>query len=486
MAEVLALPSPRGSGGSPRQPSSLPFAPAPTDSGSFIDCNAESAAEARQQREVRGCIGGGGNHLSFLALLLTIFRKSCVACKMDRRRICEVEIGWPSDVRHVAHVTFDRFNGFLGLPVELEPDVPRRVPSASARVFGVSTESMQLSYDSRGNSVPTILLLMQQHLYDEGGLQAEGIFRINAENGEEESVRDQLNRGIVPEGIDVHCLAGLIKAWFRELPRGILDSLPPERVMQCQTQEDCLELARLLPPTEASLLDWSINLMADVAQMERLNKMNARNIAVVFAPNMTQMADPFTALMHAVQVMNFLKALIERTLKGREESTVDPPSSNDIRPHDESGRESPSKFHVGVSEDIKADEETQQPPFLEEPDSESSLLSDDNCSTMVHEESCSHSDLSDQLFFNRDERGFLMKAGSLMSEREPESEMFYRLDEARENGEWSKVCYDESPQEMTDRCHQPLYELPSTMEKNPVIRTLNRVDSRMAWMEAWR
>ncbi|KAG4957824.1 hypothetical protein JHK85_044204 [Glycine max] len=28
--------------------------------------------------------------------------------------------------------------------------------------------------------------------------------------------------------------------------------------------------------------------MADVAQMENLNNMNARNIAMVFAPNMTQ------------------------------------------------------------------------------------------------------------------------------------------------------------------------------------------------------
>lgn len=42
-------------------------------------------------------------------------------------------------------------------------------------------------------------------------IQAEGIFRINAENSQEEYVRDQLNRGVVPEGIDVHCLAGLIK-----------------------------------------------------------------------------------------------------------------------------------------------------------------------------------------------------------------------------------------------------------------------------------
>ena len=41
----------------------------------------------------------------------------------------------------------------------------------STTVFGVSTESMQLSYDSRGNIVPTILLLMQGHLYAQGGLR---------------------------------------------------------------------------------------------------------------------------------------------------------------------------------------------------------------------------------------------------------------------------------------------------------------------------
>lgn len=42
-------------------------------------------------------------------------------------------------------------------------------------------------------------------------VQAEGIFRINAENNQEEYLRDQLNKGVVPRGIDVHCLAGLIK-----------------------------------------------------------------------------------------------------------------------------------------------------------------------------------------------------------------------------------------------------------------------------------
>ncbi|KAI7732664.1 hypothetical protein M8C21_023219 [Ambrosia artemisiifolia] len=94
--------------------------------------------------------------------------------------------------------------------------------------------------------------------------EAEGILRINAENCQEEDVRKQLNKGFVPRGIDVHCLPGLIKAWFRELPTGFLDSLTPEQVMHCTTEEECTTLMKSLPQTEVALLDWAINLMADV------------------------------------------------------------------------------------------------------------------------------------------------------------------------------------------------------------------------------
>lgn len=83
-------------------------------------------------------------------------------------------------------------------------------------------------------------------------------------------------------------LRGDWQAWFRELPRGVLDSLAPEQVMQCHSEEQCVELVKQLPATQAALLDWAVNLMADVAQEEQINKMNARNIAMVFAPNMTQ------------------------------------------------------------------------------------------------------------------------------------------------------------------------------------------------------
>ncbi|KAE8693758.1 Rho GTPase-activating protein 3 [Hibiscus syriacus] len=278
---------------------------------------------------VKSCEEEQQNQISVLALLLAALRKSMVSCRIDRQddvmsstTVHHMEIGWPTNVRHVTHVTFDRFNGFLGLPVEFQVEIPSRVPSASASVFGVSAESMQCSFDSNGNSVPTILLLMQERLYSQGGLKAEGVFRINPENGQEERVRDQLNKGIVPDNIDVHCLAGLIKAWLRELPSGVLDGLSPEEVLKCNTEEKSVDLVKQLKPTEAALLDWAVGLMADVVEEEESNKMNARNIAMVFAPNMTRMSDPLTALMHAVQVMNLLKTLIIKTLRKREETAT--------------------------------------------------------------------------------------------------------------------------------------------------------------------
>ncbi|XP_022944415.1 rho GTPase-activating protein 1-like [Cucurbita moschata] len=330
-----------------------------SSSSSSVDGNGEGEVVGKDRLKQRR------DQLSLLALVVTLLRKSLIVCKSDRREVCAMEIGWPTDVRHVTHVTFDRFNGFLGLPVEFEPEVPRRAPSASSTVFGVSTESMQLSYDSRGNSVPTILIQMQHCLYAQGGLQAEGIFRITAENSQEEYVREHLNQGVVPDNIDLHCLAGLIKAWFRELPAGILDSLSSERVMECQTEEECADLIRHLPPSEASLLDWAINLMADVVQQEHFNKMNARNIAMVFAPNMTQMADPLTALMYAVQVMNFLRMLILRTLRGREDSVLDSTATH-LEPPDESGHQSPSQPCLRNTVTMVQAAEQAEPEFVAE------------------------------------------------------------------------------------------------------------------------
>ncbi|VAI29687.1 unnamed protein product [Triticum turgidum subsp. durum] len=90
-----------------------------------------TGSAGRTEREVQG--SEEEERWSFLALLLALLRKSFLGCREEgpQGEGCAMEIGWPTEVQHVAHVTFDRFHGFLGLPVELEPEVPRRAPSAS-------------------------------------------------------------------------------------------------------------------------------------------------------------------------------------------------------------------------------------------------------------------------------------------------------------------------------------------------------------------
>lgn len=85
---------------------------------------------------VKSCEEEQQNQISVVAVLLAALRKSMVSCRVDRQdevmssTVHHMEIGWPTNVRHITHVTFDRFNGFLGLPVELQVEIPGRVPSA--------------------------------------------------------------------------------------------------------------------------------------------------------------------------------------------------------------------------------------------------------------------------------------------------------------------------------------------------------------------
>ncbi|XVE79235.1 hypothetical protein DITRI_Ditri14bG0041600 [Diplodiscus trichospermus] len=346
---------------------------------------------------------------------------------------------------------------------------------------------MQLSYDSRGNSVPTILLLMQRRLYAQGGLQAEGIFRINAENSQEEYVREQLNAGVVPEGIDVHCLAGLIKAWFRELPSGVLDSLSPEQVMQCQTEEQCAELARLLPPTESALLDWAVNLMADVVQQEHLNKMNARNIAMVFAPNMTQMADPLTALMYAVQVMNFLKTLILRTLREREDSVVDPTLASRLEPFDENGDQSPSLPCIQHTEKDNVEKEL---PFIAEEHvresfrnySQNNEITDGEYHSAIPpvNKQISDEDQSDET--PAPGETFISETDAIVANNLKPGTL---INAAKNNiGQSSNSSLREGPNKISKQ--QSILQITNPVEKSKGIRNLSRIDSRIERIEAWR
>lgn len=97
----------------------------------------------QQQQQSSGCGGertkeGCSKEVSLLELILAVFRKSMAACRVEdddriedpKSKFNQMEIGWPTDVKHLSHVTFDRFHGFLGLPVEFEIECSSPAPSA--------------------------------------------------------------------------------------------------------------------------------------------------------------------------------------------------------------------------------------------------------------------------------------------------------------------------------------------------------------------
>jgi len=78
-------------------------------------------------------------------------------------------------------------------------------------------------------------------------------------------------------------------------------------------------------------------------------------------PSTLQMADPLTALMYAVQVMNFLKMLIQRTLKDREESSLEDVLLPQKDPSDENGHQKPS-----MTLDSLVEEGSRRPSFVKD------------------------------------------------------------------------------------------------------------------------
>lgn len=95
-----------------------------------------AGGSAKKAKPPNGCEDDQQNQISVMEFLLAAIRKSMVSCRVDRgdevmsAAVHQMEIGWPTNVQHITHVTFDRFNGFLGLPVEFEVEIPGRVPSA--------------------------------------------------------------------------------------------------------------------------------------------------------------------------------------------------------------------------------------------------------------------------------------------------------------------------------------------------------------------
>jgi hypothetical protein len=203
--------------------------------------------------------------------------------------------------------------------------VVRKKPS----VFGVDPSELKCKEVQVGNKnnnnsstnimmIPQVLIQMKNYLYDQGGLEVEGIFRIAADENEMPMVRAALNRGSFESCNNIHCISTLIKVFFRELPKPLLGDIPTETLLNIVETADSCAAVNQMSSRSKDLLMWIVDLMCDVVAHGSTNKMSPKSCAIVMGPNLfvanTIGSNPMQALMISQKAVLLLQHLISKRI----------------------------------------------------------------------------------------------------------------------------------------------------------------------------
>merc|ERR1712110_671422 len=155
-------------------------------------------------------------------------------------------------------------------------------------------------------TIPPIVKKCVEFLSTPEHLETMGIFRRSANVSDVKAIQAKVNSGEEPnfdDGTDVHLVAVLLKAFFRELPEPLLTFDLFEDVMSFQqlpteAREKFIKdsLKSKLPEQNFLVLKYLVNFLSMVNDSSCLNKMTFSNLAVVFGPNLIRSRDEMATL----------------------------------------------------------------------------------------------------------------------------------------------------------------------------------------------
>ncbi|XP_068790664.1 rho GTPase-activating protein 21 isoform X5 [Struthio camelus] len=141
-------------------------------------------------------------------------------------------------------------------------------------------------------------------LVEERGLECTGIYRVPGNNAAISSMQEELNKGMTD--IDVHddkwrdlnVISSLLKSFFRKLPEPLFTNDKYADFIDANRKEDPVErlktLKRLihdLPEHHYETLKFLSAHLKTVAENSEKNKMEPRNLAIVFGPTLVRTSD---------------------------------------------------------------------------------------------------------------------------------------------------------------------------------------------------
>ncbi|KAH9949804.1 Rho GTPase activation protein [Amylocystis lapponica] len=178
-----------------------------------------------------------------------------------------------------------------------------------ADLFGVPLEEL-MGFDGEKGGVPRVVKDCTQYLR-QTGLEDEGIFRRSPNSVLLKQVQQAYDRGQVVSletfG-DPHLAAVLLKKFLRDLPTPIFPETLYPMVLRCPpATDDPTDMASItyiretllpeLPHCAYILLSHYMQLLHEVSLRSDVNKMDARNLAVVISPNLVSGSNPIRDVM---------------------------------------------------------------------------------------------------------------------------------------------------------------------------------------------
>ncbi|XP_061852433.1 rho GTPase-activating protein 21 isoform X3 [Colius striatus] len=173
-------------------------------------------------------------------------------------------------------------------------------PSAGG-TFGVRLDDCPPAHTNK--YIPLIVDICCK-LVEERGLEYTGIYRVPGNNAAISSMQEELNKGMTD--IDVHddkwrdlnVISSLLKSFFRKLPEPLFTNDKYADFIDANRKEDPVErlktLKRLihdLPEHHYETLKFLSAHLKTVAENSEKNKMEPRNLAIVFGPTLVRTSD---------------------------------------------------------------------------------------------------------------------------------------------------------------------------------------------------
>ncbi|KAK8749934.1 hypothetical protein OTU49_015137 [Cherax quadricarinatus] len=167
------------------------------------------------------------------------------------------------------------------------------------RVFGCDLGEHLLN---SGHEIPMVLRCCSEFLESHGVV--DGIYRLSGITSNIQKLRNAFDEDRIPDLYgddsivqDIHCVSSVLKMYFRELPNPLLTYQLYEKFVAAVIQDEDIRLLYLrdvvqqLPPPHYRTLEYLVQHLARVASHSAETGMTAKNIAIVWAPNLLRSKD---------------------------------------------------------------------------------------------------------------------------------------------------------------------------------------------------